>query len=41
VVENPQIVAYLNRLSSLLFIAARFVEAELGLIPLKAKTTAP
>jgi len=40
VVENPQIVAYLNRLSSLLFIAARFVEAGLGLIPLKAKTTA-
>jgi cob(I)alamin adenosyltransferase len=30
VVTNEQIVAYLNRLSSLLFVLARLVEAELG-----------
>ena len=30
VITNEQIVSYLNRLSSLLFVLARFVEAELG-----------
>jgi cob(I)alamin adenosyltransferase len=34
---NPEIVRYLNRLSSFLFIAARFEDAEAGVIPLKAK----
>lgn len=36
---NPEILRYLNRLSSLLFIAARFEEAQAGIIPLKAKQT--
>jgi cob(I)alamin adenosyltransferase len=30
VITNEQIVSYLNRLSSLLFVLARFVEAEQG-----------
>ena len=30
VINNEQIVSYLNRLSSLLFVLARFVEAEMG-----------
>ena len=34
---NPQIIAYLNRLSSLLFIAARVEDAATGSAPRKAK----
>jgi cob(I)alamin adenosyltransferase len=37
-VENDQILAYLNRLSSLLFILARFEDREAGVTPTKAKT---
>jgi cob(I)alamin adenosyltransferase len=35
---NPAIVAYLNRLSSLLFIAARVEDAQAGKAPRRAKT---
>ena len=38
-ITNPLILAYLNRLSSLLFLAARYVEAEAGVIPMRAKQT--
>ena len=34
---NPQILRYLNRLSSLLFILARFEDHEAGVTPLRAK----
>jgi cob(I)alamin adenosyltransferase len=37
VITNQQIVAYLNRLSSLLFVLARFVESEQGLHAEQAK----
>ena len=36
--ENPEILRYLNRLSSLLFILARAEDAESGESPLRAKT---
>jgi len=36
--ENPEILRYLNRLSSLLFMLARAEDAASGLHPLKAKT---
>lgn len=36
-IANPQIVRYLNRLSSLLFILARFEDREAGVTPLRAK----
>jgi cob(I)alamin adenosyltransferase len=36
--ENPQILRYLNRLSSLLFMLARAEDAASGLDPLKAKS---
>lgn len=39
VVTNEQIVAYLNRLSSLLFVLARLVEAELGAHAEQARQT--
>jgi cob(I)alamin adenosyltransferase len=39
VITNQQIVAYLNRLSSLLFVLARHVEAELGAQAERAKPT--
>jgi cob(I)alamin adenosyltransferase len=39
VIENEFIVAYLNRLSSLLFVLARLVEAELGKHAEQAKQT--
>ena len=39
VIENEYIVAYLNRLSSLLFVLARMVEAELGTHAEEAKQT--
>ena len=39
VITNEQIVAYLNRLSSLLFVLARLVEAELGTHAEQAKQT--
>lgn len=35
--ENPQVLAYLNRLSSLLFILARFEDREAGVTPTPAK----
>lgn len=38
IVTNPQIVRYLNRLSSLAFMLARFEDREAGVTPLKAKT---
>lgn len=38
---NSETLRYLNRLSSLLFITARFEDAEAGAIPLKAKQTSP
>lgn len=37
-VSNPEIVRYLNRLSSLLFIAARYEDHLAGIIPTKAKS---
>jgi cob(I)alamin adenosyltransferase len=37
VVSNPEIVRFLNRLSSFLFAAARFEDHEAGVTPLKAK----
>lgn len=37
VITNEQIIGYLNRLSSLLFVLARFVEAELGTTAEQAK----
>jgi cob(I)alamin adenosyltransferase len=37
-VQNPEIVRYLNRLSSLMFMLARFEDREAGVVPLKAKT---
>lgn len=37
-IQNPEIVRYLNRLSSLLFMLARFEDREAGVVPLKAKT---
>jgi cob(I)alamin adenosyltransferase len=39
VISNEQIVAYLNRLSSLLFVLARLVESELGTHAEQAKQT--
>jgi cob(I)alamin adenosyltransferase len=36
-VENEQLLAYLNRLSSLLFILARFEDHEAGVTPTRAK----
>jgi len=36
-IENEQVLAYLNRLSSLLFILARFEDREAGAEPMKAK----
>lgn len=36
-VMNPEILRYLNRLSSLLFIAARFEDREAGVTPMPAK----
>lgn len=38
VITNEQIVAYLNRLSSLLFVLARLIESELGAKAEQAKT---
>ena len=38
---NAQILRYLNRLSSLLFILARFEDREAGVAPLKAKERGP
>jgi len=35
--SNPQVLRYLNRLSSLLFMLARFEEGEAGVTPLRAK----
>jgi cob(I)alamin adenosyltransferase len=35
--ENPQLLAYLNRLSSLLFILARFEDREAGIVSTPAK----
>ena len=35
---NPQVLRYLNRLSSLLFILARFEDREAGVTPLRAKS---
>ena len=37
VVHNPEVLAYLNRLSSLLFILARFEDREAGVTPTPAK----
>lgn len=37
-IDNEQILAYLNRLSSLLFILARFEDREAGVTPTRAKT---
>jgi cob(I)alamin adenosyltransferase len=37
VIHNPEIVGYLNRLSSFLFAAARFEDHEAGVTPLRAK----
>jgi cob(I)alamin adenosyltransferase len=37
-IRNPEILRYLNRLSSLLFMLARFEDREAGVVPLKAKT---
>jgi cob(I)alamin adenosyltransferase len=37
VVTNPEILRYLNRLSSLLFMLARFEDREAGITPLPAK----
>ena len=34
---NPQVLRYLNRLSSLLFMLARFEDREAGVTPLRAK----
>ncbi len=36
-IENGQLLAYLNRLSSLLFILARFEDREAGVTPTPAK----
>jgi len=36
-IDNDQLLAYLNRLSSLLFILARFEDREAGVTPTKAK----
>lgn len=36
-IDNPQLLAYLNRLSSLLFILARFEDREAGVTPTPAK----
>ena len=35
--DNPQALAYLNRLSSLLFILARYEDQQAGVTPLRAK----
>lgn len=40
-VANDQVLAYLNRLSSLLFILARFEDREAGVTPTRAKTGTP
>lgn len=40
-IENPQVLAYLNRLSSLLFILARFEDREAGITPTPAKEDRP
>jgi cob(I)alamin adenosyltransferase len=37
VIHNPEIVGYLNRLSSFLFAAARYEDHEAGVTPLRAK----
>ncbi len=37
IIANPEIVRFLNRLSSFLFAAARFEDHEAGVTPLKAK----
>ncbi|MGH2559186.1 MAG: cob(I)yrinic acid a,c-diamide adenosyltransferase [Thermomicrobiales bacterium] len=37
VVTNPEVLRYLNRLSSLLFMLARFEDREAGVTPLRAK----
>ncbi len=39
-ITNPQILRYLNRLSSFLFVLARFEDHEAGVTPLLAKTGA-
>jgi cob(I)alamin adenosyltransferase len=36
-VENEELIAYLNRLSSLLFVLARFEDSEAGVTPTRAK----
>jgi cob(I)alamin adenosyltransferase len=36
-IENDQVLAYLNRLSSLLFILARYEDHEAGITPTPAK----
>ena len=36
-IQNDQVLAYLNRLSSLLFILARFEDREAGVTPTPAK----
>ena len=36
-IPNPEILRYLNRLSSLVFMLARFEDREAGVVPLKAK----
>ena len=38
--DNPQVLGYLNRLSSLLFVLARFEDREAGTTPLRAKEAA-
>jgi cob(I)alamin adenosyltransferase len=38
--DDPQALRYLNRLSSFLFVLARFEDREAGVAPLRAKTTA-
>jgi cob(I)alamin adenosyltransferase len=37
IIHNPEIVGYLNRLSSFLFAAARYEDHEAGVTPLRAK----
>ena len=39
--ENEQVLAYLNRLSSLLFILGRFEDQAAGVTPMKAKADRP
>ena len=41
VLKNPEVLAYLNRLSSLLFILARFEDREAGVTPTPAKEERP